>query len=89
MTDLSGQLTMVRGAVRRLAHGVPKQQHSIVASQLEELSVTTGEAAFMLRHMTMRQAALMAGQPLPVISCIEEHAPHIWALIQEARQSQR
>jgi hypothetical protein len=84
--DSGSVLTAVRGMVRRLPECVEKQQLSLTAIQFEELSTAEGDNRDRLLESRRRHAALMAGQPLPVISCIEEHAPRVWALLQEARR---
>jgi hypothetical protein len=52
MTDLSNQLTAVRGVVRRLPEGVAKQQAELLACQIKERVPA---------NMIKRQLAVMAG----------------------------
>jgi hypothetical protein len=76
-SPLAVQLTAIRGVVRRTPEGVPKQHAELLGGMIKNR--VPGD-------FIKNQAALMAGQPLPVTSCIADHSPHIWALIQEARQ---
>lgn len=74
--DLENHMTALRGKVRRLPQGVEKQQAELIANQIKN-EVPRDGLEF--------QAALMAGECLPVRKAIEEHSPQVWATLQAAR----
>jgi hypothetical protein len=78
LPSLTTHLTAVRGKVRRLPHGVEKQQAELIANQIKN-EVPRDGLEF--------QAALMAGECLPVRKAIEEHSPQVWAVLQAARRA--
>lgn len=65
-------LTQNRGKVRRTSEGVEKQQSELLAAEIRN----DVPVDFLKSHI-----ALMEGRPLPVISCLADHAPHIWATL--------
>jgi hypothetical protein len=73
LPSLTTHLTAVRGKVRRLPQGVEKQRAELLATQIKER--VPGDALEF-------QAALMAGECLPVRKAIEEHSPQVWATLQ-------
>jgi hypothetical protein len=74
--DSGSVLTAIRGKVRRLG-GVTKWQASLMGEQLGTLQEAAGERSERSRRATLTQSGLMAGHPLPVRSCLADHAPHL------------